>query len=340
MAEPLDVVYTDKRLRDFEKEIRGVYEQAQRDIEKKTESFFQKAAEREKVMSDKLAKGTITQDEFNKWKRGQIFAGDNWTAQKASIEKVLSDTNKIATQMLNGQKADVFAFAGNYTAFEFEKGFGVNFGFDLYDVDAVTKLVRDNPKILPKEFLNRKKDEGWNAKTINSQITQGIIQGEPIPKIAKRLSEAIPARNQKQMTLHARTAMTSAHNMGKMSRFKEAEDLGIKFHKVWYASLDNRTRDTHRELDGQKVLPDEPFEVDGMEIMCPGDPDAEPELTWNCRCTMKTELDDYPREFQRRAYEEVEDEDGNVHRESYMTDATTYREWEAKKRNADAPVPQ
>lgn len=332
MADDLSVLYTDKKVQSLEKKLKGVYKEAQKDIEKKTQDFFEKAAKKEQDMLEKVANGSITQDEFDKWKKGKVFAGENWKAQQESIAKVLSNSNSIATAMINGEKADVFAFAGNYTAYDIERGFGVNFGFDLYNEKAVERLIKDNPKILPKEFLKKTKDEKWNMRNVRSQITQGIIQGESIPKIAKRLAEAVPNRNEKQMVLHARTAMTSAQNGGKMQRFKDAEDLGIKFRKVWVATLDSRTRDTHQELDGQAVKPDEPFEVQGMKIMFPGDPDADASLTFNCRCTMVTELDDYPSSFDRRAYDEYEDEDGGYHRDSYITEKTTYQEWVAGKR--------
>ena len=62
--------------------------------------------------------------------------------------------------------------------------------------------------------------------------------------------------------------------------------MGIKVKKKWLAAHDNRVRDTHAELDGQEVDADEPFEVDGMQIMYPGDPSAPPEMVYNCRCTL------------------------------------------------------
>ena len=323
MADDLGVLYTDRKLSALEKKIAKEYKQAQKDIEKKTREFFNKAQKKDHVMQSRLKAGKITQEEYDHWKQGKIFYGENWKAQQESIAKVLADTNKVATAMINGEKADVFAFNGNYTGYQLEHGFGVNFGFDLYSEKSVERLLRDNPKLLPPKKLDPAKDNPWNMRNIRSQVTQGLIQGESIPKIAKRLSEVVPNRNEKQMVLHARTAMTSAQNGGRQERFKEAEKLGIKFKKVWIATFDNRTRDSHRDLDGQAVKPDEPFRWGDEFINFPGDPGADPALVYNCRCTLGTELDDYPRTFTRRVQE-----DGSI-----IADQS-YREWEASKQNA------
>mgnify|MGYP006908921901 CR=1 FL=1 len=37
------------------------------------------------------------------------------------------------------------------------------------------------------EKLDPEKDKQWNAKQLNAQILQGIMQGESIPKMAKRM---------------------------------------------------------------------------------------------------------------------------------------------------------
>lgn len=323
MADDLGVVYTDRKLSQLEKKIHQVYSEAQKDIEKKLNTFLEKSAAREKLYLQRVAEGKMTQEAFDKWKAGQVFVGQNWKSQQENIAHVLSNANQVATQMINGEKADVFCFNGNYTAYDMEHGFGVNLGFDLYDEKSVERLIKDNPQMLPKPRIDIPKDERWNMKNIRNQITQGIIQGESIPKIAKRLYDTVPGMNERQSYLHARTAMTGAQNGGRQARYEEAEKMGIKFKKEWLATLDGRTRDTHRDLDGQTVKPDESFEVEGMEIRFPGDPTAHPSLVYNCRCTMVTKLDDYPHTYDRRGKNMI----GDYEIEPEMT----YREWEKAK---------
>ena len=101
----------------------------------------------------------------------------------------------------------------------------------------------------------------------------------------------------------------------------DASEMGIKVKKKWIATLDSKTRDTHAELDGQEVDEDQPFVVNGMEIMYPGDPNADPSLVYNCRCSLGWVYPDYPSSGQRR-----DNETGEV------IEGQSYREWERSKR--------
>ncbi len=311
--------YTDKQIRDIERTISHLYSQAEKDIAQKLKDFTEKSEKEEQILLKRVADGKMTQDAFDKWKQTKVFQGKQWNDKMKQMADVLANTNTVANNIVNGKQIGVFAMNGNYAAYQFESGAGVNLGFTLYDEKTVSNLIKDNPNILPFKKLDKKKDEKWNFKNIRSQVTQGIIQGESIDKIAKRLSEVVPNRNERQMVLHARTAMNAAQNSGRMERYKDAERLGIKFKKVWVATHDGRTRDTHIELDGQAVNPDEDFKVEGMTIRFPGDPYADPALVYNCRCTMTTELVDYPRNY-------AQDIDSDM----------TYSEWERSKKSAGA----
>jgi uncharacterized protein with gpF-like domain len=63
----------------------------------------------------------------------------------------------------------------------------------------------------------------------------------------------------------------------------EAKKQGCNIVKQWDATLDGKTRDTHRRLDGQIREVDEPFEIDGKKAMQPGGFGL-PEEDCNCRC--------------------------------------------------------
>jgi hypothetical protein len=70
-----------------------------------------------------------------------------------------------------------------------------------------------------------------------------------------------------------------------MNACKKAKEKGADVLKQWDASLDGKTRDTHRLLDGQIRELDEPFEVHGMTAMQPGD-FGDPAEDCNCRCAL------------------------------------------------------
>lgn len=67
--------------------------------------------------------------------------------------------------------------------------------------------------------------------------------------------------------------------------------MGIPIRKQWHALGDNRTRDWHREIDGQVRELDKPFENAWGKIMRPGDPTAAAANIYNCRCNMLSVID-------------------------------------------------
>ena len=203
--------------------------------------------------------------------------------------------------------------------------------FTVYDSATVTKLLHEHPELLPRKVVNGVKDRAWNRIKIANAITQGIIQGESVDQIAERLARELRSTNFNKMRMFARTAMTGAQNAGRQKQMEDAVEKGIDIKKQWIATLDDRTRDTHQHLDGQTVAVDESFHVmtkTGEEkIRYPGDPNAEPALVYNCRCTMKSVFEvTEGQKRTRRAYRWV-----NGHRESYLVQDMTYDEWKKWK---------
>ena len=164
----------------------------------------------------------------------------------------------------------------------------INKMFTLYDEPTVTRLIRDNPKVLPPPGKKVTKEiaEGkaklWDVKQVQSVATQAVLQGEGIDEIAERLAETVGDKDSAAAVRNARTMMTSVQNAGRQAAAERATEKGINITKVWVATLDMRTRHAHRFLDGQRQPIDKPFVVDGNEIMYPGDISAKPHLVYNC----------------------------------------------------------
>lgn len=308
---------TETRGKELEKRIREVYEEAAQDIEKKLDDFNKKYAVKEAKYAKQVQAGKITQKDFDAWKRGQVFQGKQWQAKKDQITNTLINANKVSVSLINGQTSGVFAANANYMAYALEHGAGVNFGFGLYDTNTVDRLLRDDPQMLPKWKIDEPKEYVWNQKKVNTQITQGIIQGEKLDEIAKRLGTNLASQNENLMKTFARTAMTGAQNEGRLGRLYEAERLGINVKKQWMATLDGRTRDSHADIDGESVPVRERF---SNGCKCPGDPTGPAHEVYNCRCTMVYDLLDYPAEYQR--YDNI---DGKPIKNM------TYRQWEKAK---------
>ena len=176
-------------------------------------------------------------------------------------------------------------YALNYNALaDTVDGVG-GYSFTLTDADTVKHLATTDKSLLPFRKLDPAKDIPWNMKKINSQVLQGIIQGESIPKIAKRIGN-VQEMNKDAAIRSARTIITGAENKGRMDSYEKAQADGIILVKEWVATTDTRTRDWHAELDGKTVAIDKPFSNSIGLIMFPGDPGAHPANVYNCRCSL------------------------------------------------------
>lgn len=287
--------YADKRLEILEMRIAAIYRQAQKELGERFRDFMEEHREMDAEMRRQMDEGKITPYKYKKWLKQEVFTGEQWRKKQVAAAKVLTQADRQAAKIINEGTIDVFAEASNFTAYDIEqhvKGTNIDIGgavsFDIYDQKTVTRLIAEQPKLLPRRIVDGVTANAWNQQVIANAVTQGIIQGESIPYLAKRIVRDTGVQSVKTATKYARTAMTGAQNAGRVERMEEAEEMGIEVKKEWMATNDSKTRDEHGELDGQQRKPDEPFEVNGKKIMFPGDPSCpHGELVWNCRCTMR-----------------------------------------------------
>ena len=292
---------TDKAIKKLDKEIQSVYEEAERDIQAKMDDFVKKFKPKWDIQKKKLDNGEITQEQYDNWYKGQVFQRNQWKAKKQEIQQVLSHSNQVAVKMINAESIHVFSTNANYASYTIDKAGSVDFNFQLYDSSAVTNLIKNNPQVLPKWKIDEPKDYVWNGKKVNRQVTQGIIQGESLDQIAKRLATNLSTQNYNHMRTFARTAMTGAQNAGREQSLKNARDMGLKVVKQWMATLDGRTRDSHAMMDGETIKVGDKWHhykfSNGLRY--PGDPEGPAREVYNCRCTLVGDLEDYPSEYER-----------------------------------------
>jgi hypothetical protein len=131
----------------------------------------------------------------------------------------------------------------------------------------------------------------WLFGRVTAQLQAGITQGESIPAMAERVEEQLLAGGadvwQGRATTIARTEALSAYNGGTDQAMRVmSEELGLELEKVWLASMDTRTRDTHFEADGQRAPLTGSFVVGGFSCLMPGDESLPAALRVNCRCSV------------------------------------------------------
>ena len=279
---------TDDMLFSLEIRLSREYSRAEEEVEEKLNNYLEAFARKDADKRAKLAAGEITKQEYNYWRTGQIMMGKRWQEMKDTLAQDFHNTNEIAKSITQGYMPEVYALNHNYGTFEIEKASGVDTSYTLYNRDTVEWLMREDPDLLPPvgekmaARIAAGKDIRWNKQMIQSVMLQSILQGESIPNIAKRLASRVGDSNKASAVRNARTMTTRAENAGKYNSFKRAQGMGIKTKKQWIAVLDGRTRDSHRELDGEVKDIDKPF---SNGLMYPG-AEGPPQEVYNCRCGM------------------------------------------------------
>lgn len=122
-------------------------------------------------------------------------------------------------------------------------------------------------------------------RIIQAQVEQGIVDGIGEAELAKRIDKAIKEQGGTLSRFRSRMiARTEAHAAANAATQAAAKETGLPLKKEWVASDGERTRAAHAAADGQTVLLDDYFIVDGERLINPGDPNGSPSNVINCRC--------------------------------------------------------
>ena len=286
---------TEEILEQLEKQIRKEYRKAAKEVSKKLNEYLQAFATKDEIKREQLAKGIITKAQYNEWRTGQIMIGQRWQEMRDSLAKDLQNASEIAKNLTSGRMLDVYALNHNYATFEVEKGSLVDTSYTLYNRRTVEHILQGN-KIYPdpgrrtRRRIAAGQELAWNKQKIDSVMLQGILQGESNVDIGGRIRKVTKA-DWKSVIRYARTMTTGAENAGRIDSYKRAESMGIKLKQQWLATLDSRTRSSHRQLDGVAVEVGKKF-PNGCKF--PGDPEAPAAEIWNCRCTLIPKLTGIP----------------------------------------------
>lgn len=328
--------YTDAQRRETTRRIREIYGQAERDLNEKLGEFRAAHRARAEKYRAMVQAGTMSKEDYEAWLRGQVFQSRQYEDAIAQVVNTMTNADRLALDIIDGKKRDIFMTNANFIGYDLEQGMRMNLGFGLYDAATVTRLIRDQPDLL-RPLSQRKINEGkeipYYQQAVTNSVTQGIIQGEGIDQICQRITRTCAQRGETAAMRDARTAYTAAQNAGRVEGMRQAEGLGIEIRKRWMATLDEKTRDAHQELDGQSQKVDDPFVVDGDEIMYPADPHAKAYLVYNCRCTLVSEYPKYNRGVLRTrdgVQVLVQTQNGIPRRDNITGEDVgpmTYREW-------------
>lgn len=125
------------------------------------------------------------------------------------------------------------------------------------------------------------------VKLLSGVVESGIEQGLSVIEIGKLIRQKGSEFAGYRANLIARTEIHSAAQAGSLAAAQSSEQVIMK---EWIHVQDDRVRDgDNDDFDHTRVEPvpkNEPFIVDGEELMHPGDPRGSAGNIINCRCAM------------------------------------------------------
>lgn len=311
---------TDKALDAMEKYVRSIYLRSVREIYKSWQKFFEKERKRIDKLQEDYEKAKKSGDKALTKKTGIALVREKKkeTVQNKRFQDAVKQTaenllhvNEKAVAYLNGRLPETYVTNFNAVG-ELCENAVTGYSYHIVDENTVRELAMSDTSLLPYKEIDPVKDIVWNVRQMKSEVLQGILQGEDMQTIAKRLSNVI-GMNENSAVRNARTMVTAAENKGRQDGFYQAEEDGIILEKYWLCVHGERTREAHaaagNDYSKSKSIPQsQPFIVGGEKLMFPGDNSmgASGWNLYNCRCSVAAVVKGFKKAQVQKAMEQAE----------------------------------
>ena len=134
--------------------------------------------------------------------------------------------------------------------------------------------------------------QGDTRKWLGQQVTKGIIEGKSVSQVARELKDISYGKSIRSAMTIARTETLRAMGIGTRLAYEESADHGVPIRQVWDATLDDRTRPDHIEMDGQ-VKDGDAFVLPGGKRVPGPHETGEARHDINCRCRVTGEIEGF-----------------------------------------------
>lgn len=259
-----------------QKEVQQQFLNNEKTVLKKLESNYKDALDE---INDRIA---ILQSRNDADLQHVIYQIEYQKVLKAQVQAILDQlhNNNFETVSEYLTKSYEDGFVG--TMYDLQ-GQGIPLVFPI-DQEQVVDAIQHETKLSESLYSRLGKDTKVLSRQIAGEISRGISNAAMYSEIARNIAGYAGISKNKAM----RIARTEAHRIQCKATADaqwKAKEKGADVVKQWDASLDDKTRDTHRQLDGQIRELDEVFEVQGKTAMMPGG-FGDPAEDCNCRCAL------------------------------------------------------
>ena len=164
-------------------------------------------------------------------------------------------------------------------------------GFNL-DGPPVVRLEAQLPSVDPQQLLAMKSfltDKMTDVSTtlanrVNSELGLTLLGVQNPSEAATKIAGIVKGGRARALTI-VRTELGRAFSVASQQRFEQASKILPGLKKQWRRSGKRHSRIAHDLIDGQVRAIDESFDVGGVALRFPRDPQGPPKETVNCGCT-------------------------------------------------------
>jgi SPP1 gp7 family putative phage head morphogenesis protein len=232
-----------------------------------------------------------------------------YTVLKQLEKQLLSQAKELGNIDLNHTTkilSDVYEESFYRSAFTIDKGIDTNINFSILRPEFVERAV--NTPIEGKMFSDRiwaNKEKLVNS--VRNKVERGMIDGIDIRKLSREVTKEFEVSAYQSKRL----IVTELGRVQGQAQKDIYESSGVVQKIMWSSTLDDLTRDEHRDLDGQTWDindPNKKYAPDGV----------------NCRCATIPVVDGWK---PTRRRENVKNKDG----EKEIIDYSSYENWKESK---------
>lgn len=182
---------------------------------------------------------------------------------KTNIQYELGKLASTNTEQMQDYFVDVYKEQYYKTMFDVEKNIGFKISFTKPDADLIQKAITKN-YVLGNYSINGKYKVWQNVNYLTTILEQKIPQGLTLGYNPKKLSKIVEKQLGTDYNANVRLIRTEYNALQTSSSIEAYKQANIKQYKI-SATLDNRTSEICREMDG------EIFDVDKAEqgVNCP-----------------------------------------------------------------------
>lgn len=272
---------SDREIKKIQKQIAPVYSQLNKTLLRIQEGVLSDFKDTSEEILNNYAK-TSNRDERKRLRGEYVRLINDLLGQKQfktaeqEILDILHEADVKALQKIEQHKYKTYA--DNYNRI----GNGLKKDLNDYDFKPINEDDAHYAN-LTKKKINKQKLDKWNRGKNRNAWKSGALMMMGIAAITEMTVSKLINGNQKMSNRQVDSVIIDACTLGELDSMERADDEGFTVLKYWMAVLDNRTRDSHAELDGERIPLDAEFK-EGLSR--PRDPNGDPEEICNCRCDL------------------------------------------------------